>query len=54
MLHVRTLSAGTTDRAAPYTGQRMARQRRDLYLIPADGPSRLFRFRLDVSPRSDR
>ncbi len=48
MRHVRTLRAGATDRAAPYTGEGMALQGRDLYLISEDGPSRVFHFRLDA------
>ena len=48
MKRVRTLRAGATDRAAPYTGEGMALKDRDLYLISEDGPSRLFHFRLDA------
>jgi hypothetical protein len=48
MKRVRTLRAGATDRAAPYTGEGMALKGRDLFLISEDGPSRLFHFRLDV------
>jgi hypothetical protein len=48
MKRVRTLRAGATDRAAPYTGEGMALQGRDLYVISEDGPSRLFHFRLDA------
>ena len=48
MRPVRTLHAGATDRAAPYTGEGMALKGRDLYLISEDGPSRLFHFRLEV------
>ncbi|MES2042270.1 MAG: DUF6454 family protein [Pseudomonadota bacterium] len=48
MKHARTLRAGTTDRAAPYTGEGMTLKGRDLYLISEDGPSRLFHFRLDA------
>ena len=35
-------------RGGPYTGEGMAIDGRDLYLLPEDGPSHLFRFRLDV------
>jgi len=48
MKPVRTLRAGATDRAAPYSGEGMTLKGRDLYLIPEDGPSRLFHFRLDA------
>jgi hypothetical protein len=48
MKPVRTLRAGATDRAAPYSGEGMTLKGRDLYLISEDGPSRLFHFRLDV------
>lgn len=34
-------------RARPYSGEGMALQGRDLYLLPEDGPSRLFKFELD-------
>ena len=49
----RTLRAGAVGpvrpigRGGPYTGEGMAIEGRDLYLVPEDGPSRLFRFRLD-------
>jgi hypothetical protein len=36
-------------RGGPYTGEGMAIEGRDLYVIPEDGPSRLFHFRLDAS-----
>jgi outer membrane protein assembly factor BamB len=48
----RTLRAGAVGpvrpfgRGGPYTGEGMAMQGRDLYLLPEDGPSRLFHFRL--------
>ena len=48
MKRVRTLRAGATDRAAPYTNEGMALKGRDLYLISEDRPSRLFHFRLDA------
>jgi len=43
---VRSERAGVTDRARPYTGEGMALQGRDLFLVPEDGPTRLFHFRL--------
>ncbi|MBW6530594.1 hypothetical protein KZ820_07580 [Sphingomonas sp. RRHST34] len=48
----RTLRAGAIGpvrpigRGGPYTGEGMAIEGRDLYLLPEDGPSRLFHFRL--------
>jgi hypothetical protein len=33
--------------AGSYTGEGMALKGRDLYVVPEDGPSRLFHFRLD-------
>jgi hypothetical protein len=53
MTLVRTLQAGAVGpirplgRGGPYTGEGMAIEGRDLYVIPEDGPSRLFHFRLD-------
>lgn len=50
----RTLRAGAIGpirpfgRGGPYTGEGMAIEGRDLYVLPEDGPSRLFRFRLEV------
>lgn len=35
-------------RGGPYTGEGMAIEGRDLYVLPEDGPSRLFRFRLEA------
>lgn len=35
-------------RGGPYTGEGMAIEGRDLYVVPEDGPSRLFHFRLDA------
>ena len=55
---VRTLRSGATERARshsharPYTGEGMTLQGRELYLLPEDGPSRLFHFRLGNSPES--
>jgi hypothetical protein len=34
-------------RGGPYTGEGMAIEGRELYVVPEDGPSRLFHFRLD-------
>jgi hypothetical protein len=42
--------AGATDRGIRYTEEGMALKGRDLYLVPEDGPSRMFHFRLEVSP----
>lgn len=50
----RTLRAGAVGtirpfgRGGPFTGEGMAIQGRELYLVPEDGPSRLFHFRLDT------
>ncbi len=50
----RTLRAGAVGpirpvgRGGPYTGEGMAIEGRDLYLVPEDGPSRLFHFRVDA------
>lgn len=50
----RTLRAGAVGpvrpfgRGGPYTGEGMAIEGRELYVIPEDGPSRVFHFRLDV------
>ncbi|PJI89178.1 hypothetical protein DAH55_03270 [Sphingomonas koreensis] len=50
---VRTLRAGAIGpirpigRGGPYTGEGMAIEGRDLYVVPEDGPSRMFHFRLD-------
>ena len=41
-----TVRTGVTDRARPYSGEGMALKGRDLFLVPEDGPSRLFHFRL--------
>jgi hypothetical protein len=41
---VRSVRSGVTDRGKPYTGEAMALQGSDLYLLPEDGPSRLFHF----------
>lgn len=48
----RSLHAGTVGtvrpfgRGGPYTGEALAIEKRDLFVVPEDGPSRLFRFRL--------
>jgi len=39
-------------RGGPLTGEGMAIEGRDLYLVPEDGPSRLFRYRLDQLPNT--
>jgi hypothetical protein len=50
---VQTLRTGETSRrkpfthVRPYTGEGMTLQGRDLYVLPEDGPSRLFHFKLD-------
>jgi hypothetical protein len=41
---VRRLNAGTNDRGTLYTKEAMAIHDSDLYLLPEDGPSRLFHF----------
>ncbi|HZY74066.1 MAG TPA: DUF6454 family protein [Edaphobacter sp.] len=41
---VRRLRAGVTDRGEPYTNEGMALKGRNLYLLPENGPSRLFHF----------
>ncbi|MEO7692038.1 MAG: DUF6454 family protein [Sphingomonas sp.] len=43
---VRSARTGVTDRARPYSGEGMALKGRELFLVPEDGPSRLFHFRL--------
>lgn len=49
----RTLQAGAigpirpVGRGGPYTGEGMAIEGRDLYVVPEDGPSRMFHFQLD-------
>lgn len=40
----RSLASGFTDRGRLYTAEAMALKGRDLYLVPEDGPSRLFHF----------
>jgi len=41
---VRSLRAGVDDRGTLYTREAMALKANDLYLVPEDGPSRLFHF----------
>lgn len=54
----RTLRAGAIGpirplgRGGPYTGEGMAIEGSDLYVVPEDGPSRLFHFRLDDRKQS--
>ena len=54
MKRTRSLRAGAVGsvrplgRGGPYTGEGMAIEGRDLYVVPEDGPSRLFHFRLDA------
>ena len=43
---VRSVKAGMTDRQRVFTHEGMAIVGNDLYLLPEDGPSRLFHFRL--------
>jgi hypothetical protein len=55
----RTLRAGAIGpirpigRGGPYTGEGMAIEGRDLYLVPEDGPSRMFHFRLEDSGKDE-
>jgi Family of unknown function (DUF6454) len=42
----RSIQAGATDRGVRYTNEGMAIRQGQLYLLPEDGPSRLFVFRL--------
>ncbi len=44
---VRSLQSGVTDKGRLYTAEAMALEGRDLYLLPEDGPSRLFHFVLE-------
>lgn len=41
---VRSVRSGVTDRGKPYTNEAMAVEGDDLFLVPEDGPSRLFHF----------
>ncbi len=42
-----TTGTGLLNPARTYTGEGMAVEGRDLYLVPEDGPSRVFHFRMD-------
>jgi len=42
----RRVVTGATDRGVPYTNEGMTVRAGSLYLLPEDGPSRLFRYRL--------
>lgn len=46
-----TRRAGLFGHARPYTAEGMALEGSELYVVPEDGPSRLFHFRLDGQPR---
>ncbi|WP_454716684.1 DUF6454 family protein [Caulobacter segnis] len=46
MKRVDSRAAGATDRGVRYTEEGMALKGNDLYLVPEDGPSRMFRFKL--------
>ena len=41
------VTAGRTDRGVPYTNEGMAVRGDRLFLLPEDGPSRLFEFRVE-------
>jgi hypothetical protein len=41
---VRSLASGTTDRGKLYTAEGMALKMNDLYLVPEDGPTRMYHF----------
>ncbi len=55
MRHTRSLKTGTTlsdghlRPVTAFTGEGMTLEGRDLYLVPEDGPSRMFHFRLDTA-----
>ena len=42
----RRVHAGKTDRGVPYTNEGMAVREDRVFLLPEDGPSRLFEFRV--------
>lgn len=44
---VRSLHTGPTDRGRPLTVEAMSLKSKDLFLVPEDGPSRMFHFVLD-------
>jgi hypothetical protein len=46
MKQVDSRAAGATDRGIRYTEEGMALKGNDLFLVPEDGPSRMFRFKL--------
>jgi len=48
---VRSLRSSVTDRGRVFTAEAMALEGRDLYLVPEDGPSRLFHFVLEEGTR---
>lgn len=48
---VRSVRAGVTDRGRVYTAEAMALEGKDLYLLPEDGPGRLFHFVLEEEAR---
>jgi hypothetical protein len=48
---VRSAQAGVTDKGRLYTAEAMALEGKDLYLLPEDGPSRLFHFVLEEGAR---
>jgi hypothetical protein len=43
---IRRIRSGLTDRGVPYTAEGMTKVGHDLFLLPEDSPSRLFRFTL--------
>jgi hypothetical protein len=51
MKKVRSVQVGVTDRGRVYTAEAMALEGKDLYLLPEDGPSRLFHFVLEEGAR---
>jgi len=48
---IRSVQAGVTDKGRLYTAEAMALEGNDLYLLPEDGPSRLFHFVLEEGTR---
>jgi hypothetical protein len=48
---VRSVQSGVTDKGRVYTAEAMALEGNDLYLLPEDGPSRLFHFVLEGGTR---
>ncbi len=46
LLLIRRITTGSTDRGVPYTNEGMTVRNGTLYLLPEDGPSRLFAFPL--------